>query len=238
MRSAPDVLGAGRKETAKIWCVTDSISMKTFILTSLSVLGLVSASVADSSEQTNADNATRTQSGASARDGFTLRGAEVVMTLHGVTTKVDREYVLSNGAHVKADGNIVASDGSSTALRPNQLLTFDGTTHEVLLTPDGVAPLSSVSSGPTTQADPRATRRDGVTMVNGTAMITRDGVTEPIKDDVRLPNGTVAKSNGTVVMSNGNTVTLNEDQFLDLSGVLHDVRVRPAATGQRTTAPR
>jgi len=212
--------------------------MKTLILASLSMVGLWATAMAATPEEINAANATRTQPGASARDGFTLRGAEVVMTRHGVTTKVEREFVLTNGMHVLANGNITSPGGGSTALRPNQLLTFEGAIQEVALTPEGVAPVSSVAPGPAPKTDAGALVRDGITVANGEAFLTRNGVTEKIKADVRLPNGAVAKSDGTVVMSNGNSITLRADQLLDLSGVLHDVRVRPAAASPRSTTPR
>lgn len=211
--------------------------MKTFILTSIVVGGLCTASMAATPEEINANNATRTQTGATARDGFTLRGTELVMTYHGVTTKVDRDYVLSDGTRVRANGNIVMHDGSTTSLRPNQILLFDGEIQNAILTPDGVAPMAGVSEGPRTQTDFRATSRDGITVANGVALITRDGVTERITTDVRLANGAVAKSDGTVVFSNGNSLSLSPNQFLDLNGVLHDMRARPAA-GLRSTVPR
>ena len=77
-----------------------------------------------------------------------------------------------------------------------------------------------------------------MTVTGGQAYITQNGLTEKIYDDVRLTNGAVAKPDGTVVLNNGNTITLRTDQYMDLTGVLHDKRVRPAASGQRTTAPR
>lgn len=211
--------------------------MKTFILTAIVMGGLCAASIAATPEEINAANATRTQPGATARDGFTLRGTTLVMTRHGVTAPVDREYVLQDGTHVKANGNIVMRDGSNTSLRPNQILLFDGEIQDAVLTPDGVAPLAGIAEGPKTQTDFRATRRDGVTVVNGVGMITRDGVTEKITADVRLPNGTIAKSDGTVVFSDGNSLSLSPDQFLDLNGVLHDMRARPAAQ-LRNSVPR
>ncbi len=196
---------------------------------SILVGGLCAASIAETPQEINAANATRTQLNGTARDGFTLRGAELVMTRHGVTAKVDRAYVLQDGTRVQANGNIVMRDGSTTSLRPNQILLFDGEIQDAVLTPDGVAPLAGIAEGPRTQTDFRATARDGISVVNGVAMITRDGLSEKITADVRLANGTIAKSDGSVVFSNGNTISLGPDQFVDLNGVLHDMRARPAA---------
>ena len=230
-------VGARPAKAAKPKRPADSTYMKTFILTSIVLGGLCAASIAATPEEINAANATRTQTGATPRDGFTLRGTELVMTYHGVTSKVEHDYVLSDGTKVRANGNIVFHDGSTTSLRPNQILLFDGEIQEAILTPDGVAPLAGIAEGPRTQTDFRATSRDGITVANGVALITRDGVTEKITSDVRLANGAVVKSDGTVVFSNGNSLSLNPNQFLDLDGVLHDMRARPAAR-LRDTAPR
>jgi hypothetical protein len=200
--------------------------MKTFILTSVVLGGLWAASMAATPEEINATNATHTTPGGTARDGFTLRGTEVVMTRYGVTTKVGREYVLQDGTRVRANGEIILRDGSTTALRANQILLFDGEIQDAVLSPDGVAPLASVAEGPRTQTNFRATGYDGVRAANGVAWITRDGATERITADVRLPNGVTVRSNGTVVFSNGNTLSLGANQYLDLEGVLHDMRAR------------
>lgn len=196
--------------------------MKTLAFTSLIAVGLITAAMAETPEQINKANATRTQPGASARDGFTLRGTELIMTRDGVTTKVNREWALSGGVRVHANGNITLADGSSTSLRPNQILTFAGDIEDVVLTPEGLAPLSAVAAGPTTRKDSIPSARDGVTVSAGETFITRDGRTEKLTEDVRLANGAVAKPNGTVVLGNGNIVSLRADQLLDLNGVLHD----------------
>ena len=175
---------------------------------------------------TNATNANQTVVGASARDGFTLRGTELVMTRNGVTTKVDREMRLSNGTRVLANGNILAADGSSTSLRANQLLTFDGAFQDVILTPQGVAPISSVdpgsSSAPAKTNSVGISSRDGISISGADVFLTRNGVTEKVSSDVRLPNGMVVKPNGTVISGSGNSITLRPNQVVDLNGVLHD----------------
>lgn len=197
--------------------------MKTLALTILAA-GLITAAMADTPDQINTANATRTQVGASIRDGFTLRGTELIMTRNGVTTKVDRDWVLSGGARVHANGNITMADGSTTSLRPNQILTFAGEIEDVILTPEGLAPVSAVAAGPVTREDGISSARDGVRVTAGETFITRNGRTEKLTEDVRLANGAVVKPNGTVVLSNGNTLSLRSDQFIDLSGVVHDRR--------------
>lgn len=198
--------------------------MKTLVLSSFLAIGLITTGTAETPEQINSANATRTQPGASVRDGFTLRGTELVMTRNGVTSKVDRDWALSNGARIHANGNITMADGSTTSLRANQILTFAGDVEDVILTPEGLAPVSAVSAGPITQDDGLRSGRDGVTASAGETFITRNGRTEKLKEDVRLANGAVAKPNGTVILSNGNTISLRADQLLDLDGVLHERR--------------
>src|SRR5262245_2679259 len=107
--------------------------MKTLHLALMASALMLAPSIAQqSTADTNAANATRTQTGASARDGFTLRGTEVVLTRKGVTAKVDRDLILPNGLRVLANGNIVMRDGSTTVLRPNQLLTLEGNFEDVV----------------------------------------------------------------------------------------------------------
>lgn len=190
--------------------------------------------MAQTAPDVQAANATRTLPGASARDGFTLRGTEVVMTRSGVTTKVEREMAFPNGLKVQANGTIMLRDGTSVTLRPNQLLTFDGEVQEVALSADGVAPVSSVDTGPVPQSGSTPTMHDGITMVGADVFITRNGVREKVNADVRLPNGVVAQSDGTVVLNNGNRITLRPNQVLGLDGVLRE-SAAPAASS--TTLP-
>jgi hypothetical protein len=178
--------------------------------------------------ETNAANATTTQVGATPRDGFTLKGTEVVMTLHGVTTKVEHDVRIADGVRVQANGTILWRDGSKTSLGPNQLLAFDGQMHDVTLTADGIAPVSSVDSTPAVKPNMAATAADGITVVNNQAVMTRNGVTERIKDDVRLPNGTVVTPRGTITFGTGNVMTLQPGQVLDLNGVVHDAQSKRA----------
>jgi len=203
-----------------------------YLALGLSALAFTSAVGQQTTAETNAANATHTVPGASARDGFTLRGTEAVLTRNGITSKLDREVVLPNGLRVLPNGNVTLRDGSSTALRGNQLLTLEGTFQDVLLTPEGVAPLSSATHGEAPKPTSAPTSRDGIHIVGKEVLMTRNGVTEKVNSDVRLPNGVSIKPSGIVVLSNGNTVTLRPDQFLDLNGVLRDAPARPAPRGK------
>jgi len=212
--------------------------MKLLTLSLVCSGAMLTSSFAQTTANTNDSNATQTVLGGSARDGFTLRGTEVVMTRAGITTKVDRDMILPNGLRVKADGNVTLRDGSATALRPNQLLTFDGTFQDVLLTPQGVAPLSSVESGPAPKAAVGVAARDGVYVSGTEAFITRNGVTEKVTSDIRLPNGATVKPSGIVELGNGNRITLRSTQMLDLNGVVRDIPVRGAAAAPVPAARR
>ena len=148
------------------------------------------------------------------------------MTRDGVTTKLEREIILPNGLRVQANGNVTLRDGSTTALRPNQLLTFDGTFQNVALTPQGVAPVSSIDPGPMPKPGVGLSARDGITISGAEVFITRNGVTERMNSDTRLPNGVTAKPDGTIILNNGNRLTLRPDQILDLSGVIRDAPIK------------
>jgi hypothetical protein len=205
--------------------------MKTFYLAPIFSALLASAAFAQSPSDPSAGAASRTLPVASARDGFTLRGTEPVMTREGVTTKVEREVRLPNGLRVLPDGSVTMRDGSTTTLRPNQLLTFEGVFYEVALTPDGVAPLSSVTTAPVPAGDVGISARDGVTVSGGEAFLTRNGVMEKVTAEVRMPNGVAIQPDGMVVMSNGNRVPLRANQILGLDGVVREAPVRPNPAG-------
>jgi hypothetical protein len=116
-------------------------------------------------------------------------------------------------------------DGSTTALRPNQLLTLEGNFEDVVLTPQGVAPVSSVDTG-TPNASVGTSLRDGFFTNGNEVFMVRNGVAEKVKSEVRLPNGSLVKPNGTVVLGSGNTVVMRKDQVLDMEGVLHEAPAR------------
>lgn len=191
------------------------------------VLALSAFSIASSFAQVSTSGATeianRPVLSGSPRDGFTLRGAEMVITRNGVTSRVDRDFTFSTGLRVSATGSITLPGGSNASLRPNQLLTFDGKIQDVLLGPDGVAPISSVDTGPSPKPLVNPSPRDGIHMKGKDVFITRNGRTERVSDDVRLPNGVTVSSTGIVTLGTGNTVVLRPDQMLDLNGVLQNV---------------
>ena len=194
--------------------------MKTIGLAFVLSAFAITSSFAQTSTAT--ENANRPVAAGSPRDGFTLRGAEMVITRNGVTSRVDRDFTFSTGLRVSATGTITLPGGTSASLRPNQLLTFDGKIQDVLLGPDGVAPISSVDTGPSPKPLVNPSSRDGIHMRGKDVFITRNGRTERVNDDVRLPNGVMVSSSGIVTLGNGNTVALRPDQVLDLNGVLQN----------------
>lgn len=217
--------GARRSRTARI---TD---MKSISLAPVVSALLLTSVLAQSPSEPGGTAALRTLPAASPRDGFTLRGADALITREGVTIKMDREVILPNGLRVLPNGNVTLPDGSTTTLRANQLLTFGGTLHEVALTPEGIAPLSSVSIGAGDKGDVGLSSRDGVTISGADVFLTRNGVTERLKSEVRLPNGVIARPDGTIVGGTGNRITMRPNQVLGLDGVLRDVPVRPNPPG-------
>lgn len=195
--------------------------------------------LAESFAQTTVESgaAIRSMAPASARDGFTLRGTEVVMTRDGTTTKVDREMILPNGLRVLANGSVTLPDGSNTELRPNQLLTFEGTAENVALTPQGTAPVSSVTTNAGPTADAGKSSRDGITISGAEMFITRNGVTEKVNADVSLPNGVTAQPNGTLILANGNRFTMRPNQILGLDGILRDAPAGSAPMSPALVSP-
>jgi hypothetical protein len=163
-----------------------------------------------------------------AGDGFILRGLDAVIIRNGVATKVNPEIVLPNGLRVQADGNVTMRDGSASTLRTNQLLTFEG--RFVDLPRSEVLPEPQASTN-TTDKVVGISARDGITISGADILLTRNGVTEKVTSDVRLPNGVIARPDGTILLGNGDKITLRADQVLGLNGVLHDAPTRPNPPG-------
>lgn len=212
--------------------------MKTIHLAPLLSAFVLTTAFAQSPSDPSTDASARTMAAASARDGFTLRGTEALMTRGGITTKMEQEVRFPNGLRVLPDGTVTLPDGSATTLRPNQLLTFEGAFHEVSLLPAGVAPLSSVIVTPapavvtpvpeTTEVGISA--RDGISVSGADVFITRNGVMEKVTSELRLANDVVVQPDGTII-SNGNKITIRANQVLGLDGVLRDAPVTPNPAG-------
>jgi len=200
--------------------------MKTFTLTAIISAALVAAASAQTPTNSNfPDPPQRSIATGTARDGFFIRGSKVYMVNKGVTTLVEREMLFPNGLRVLPDGTVTLRDGRETTLLRNQWLDFQGSIDDLSSHTAAPAPNSKVAR------ESGVSSRDGVTMSGADLMITRNGVTEKVIADVRLPNGVVAKPDGTVVLANGQKVTLRADQVLDLHGVLHEAPVAPSPAG-------
>ena len=65
-----------------------------------------------------------------------------------------------------------------------------------------------------------ATMKDGITMKEGKVLLTQQGLTNPLTQEMALTNGTKISPTGNVTMANGSTVTLKEGDMLSLSGRL------------------
>lgn len=159
----------------------------------------------------------------SARDGFTKSGTSVLLTRNGVSQKVDKEILLENGLRVQGDGSVTLPSGEKASLRNNQLLTMSGTFEEVALSPQGTAPVSSVVT-PMKRVGEEVglSSTEWVTVSSGAALVTRNGVTEQLKQELALPNGTKVKPDGTVTFADGKQITLSADQVLSFDGRLRE----------------
>ena len=178
---------------------------------------------------------------ASARDGFTKSGTDILLTRGGVSQKVDQEVALENGLRVRPDGSVTLPNGSKASLGNNQLLTLQGSLEDVALLPQGTAPVTS--GGPPMKKpgeEVGVSSTDGVSVSSGTVLVTRNGATERLSRELKLANGTLVQVDGTVTLANGKQITLLADQVLTFDGVLHDAPPRPAPATPRAggTAPR
>ncbi|OUJ76124.1 DUF6799 domain-containing protein [Hymenobacter crusticola] len=65
-----------------------------------------------------------------------------------------------------------------------------------------------------------ATMKDGVTMKEGKVLVTQQGLTNTLTQEMTLTNGTKISPAGSVTMANGSSATLQEGDMLSLSGRL------------------
>lgn len=178
----------------------------------------------------------------SARDGFTKSGTSVLLTRNGVSQKIEKEIRLENGLRVQGDGTVTLPSGEKAALRDNQLLTLSGNFEEVALSPQGTAPVSSVIT-PREKVGEEAdiSAIDGVTVSSGAAVVTRNGVTERLSQELKLTNGTKVTPDGTVTLADGKQVTLRANQVLTFEGLLRETPGRsipaPVAPGANSATP-
>lgn len=172
----------------------------------------------------------------SARDGFTKAGTSILLTRNGVSQKVDKQVVLENGLRVQADGTVTLPGGEKVTLRDNQLLTLRGAFEDVALSPQGTAPVSSVVT-PMKKVGEEVgiSSTDGVTVSSGAAMVTRNGVTERLSQELKLANGTRVRPDGTVSFADGKQITLRSSQVLSFDGLVLETSARstPAPAAPR-----
>jgi hypothetical protein len=166
----------------------------------------------------------------SAREGFTRSGTSVLMTRAGVTQKVERDVTLENGMRVSVDGSVVLPGGEKTSLKNNQLLTLGGTFEDVALTPQGTA-LGATGASPINKpgADVGISSHDGISLSGNEALVTRNGISQRLANDLKLGNGATVQRDGTVLYSDGSRITLKAGQILTFDGVLRDMPPRSPA---------
>ena len=195
--------------------------MKTLAFASLTLCVLAGTSIAQVSSPTI--DSPKRENGA-VRDGFTLSNGQVMVTRDGVTQKVNQEFVLTNGAHVFPDGNIIFYTGAKAHLRPNQLLTLDGMMEDTAVTRSGVAPV--FPAGASKDAVVGISSRDGISVSGADTLITRNGVMEKVTKSFQLSGGLVVNPDGSFTSKDGKSLTLRENQVLGFDGVLRDATVR------------
>jgi hypothetical protein len=139
-----------------------------------------------------------------------------------VTQKVEKDLTLKNGMKVSADGSVVLPNGEKASLKNNQLLTLNGTFETVALTPQGTAlgPSGSTLNKPGEEVAVSA--QEGISFSGNQAVVTRNGVSQKLKSELRLGNGARVQPDGTVIYSDGTTTTLKGSQILTFDGVVRD----------------
>lgn len=104
----------------------------------------------------------------------------------------------------------------NTALKTSLALVFG------LACVSGSYAATDTTSGttPTDTTKAPAEMRDGFMMKNSQVMITQDGKSKVVEDDMKLANGIVVRSDGTVIVPGGVTRTLKEGDTLTFDGAL------------------
>jgi hypothetical protein len=162
-------------------------------------------------------------------DGFWLRQKVPVMTQFGVTEPLTDNVALPNGLRVQKNGTVTLLNGDKSELQPNRLLTFDGQFVPLPGTMEseaGTVPTVPDVSGANKRAIGLGSR-DGITISGTDVLITRNGVTDKVTTDLRMPNGALVRPDGRVTLANGHHIILRPDQLLDLNGKLREVPVQP-----------
>jgi hypothetical protein len=166
-------------------------------------------------------------------DGFWLQHKVPVMTQFGVTTPLTDNVSLPNGLRVQKNGTVTLLNGTKSELQENRLLTFDGQFIQLPSTMEIQA--GTVPAVPNvSRADRKEiglSSRDGITVSGTDVLITRNGVTDKVTTDLKMPNGAVVRPDGRVTLANGKHIVLRPDQLLDLHGVLREAPPQPNPPG-------
>jgi hypothetical protein len=166
-------------------------------------------------------------------DGFWLNHKVAMMTQSGVSTPLTDNVKLPNGLRVQKNGTVTLLDGSKSVLQENRLLTFDGQ-----FVPLPTSMEAAAGTLPTVPDVSRANKKevglsskDGVTVSGTDVLITRNGVTDKVTSELKMPNGALVKPDGRVTLANGQHIILRPDQLLDLHGELREAPVLPNPPG-------
>ncbi|MDF7812562.1 DUF6799 domain-containing protein [Hymenobacter sp. YC55] len=64
--------------------------------------------------------------GASIKDGVTMKDGKLLMTQSGITNPVTQEAALVNGTKIKPDGTVTMADGTTATLKEGDYLSLSG----------------------------------------------------------------------------------------------------------------
>lgn len=86
---------------------------------------------------------------------------------------------------------------------------------------------------------PSNAMRDGVMMQGGKILVTQNGKTTMLSEDMNLPNGAVVMKDGTVKMADGSTKMLKDGDRMDMKGhMMHNPRAEQGHEGHDHTKVR
>jgi len=77
---------------------------------------------------------------------------------------------------------------------------------------------------------PGPSARDGCTRSGTDVLYTRRGITAPVKQEIRLPNGTSVLPDGTIKHADGTHTSLRANELLTLDGQLAETTLSPNGT--------
>ena len=135
------------------------------------------------------------------RDGFTMRNGQMLITENGKTQVMADDMRLHNGTEVRTDGLVIPENAERFDLKEGETLDFDGT---VAKADEGMVVT--------------ATAVDGVAMKGGQVLLTSNGRTTVVTNEVTLHDGTRVSSDGSVTTASGQKLRLKDGERISMDG--------------------